>query len=312
MEERLANDLRETEALEGVEAAGSLWERSADRVFAVGPVIHFPIEAAAARYSYFVVGILADTGKVYLEQIWGTDGLDLDQMRTRLIVGIKARGKCVIRRFKDEVDFCNFCETTWPGREEADEEAEIALAKKFPNLRKQIGAFVLDRAKEALASSRGMNSNWYKMLETTCDHFASDMSRLDASTTTNQAKVRALGPINDAFSVGVLVGNSMSDEEVAQMWAAMKSGRSSIAGKKSGEVRRANRPWVSHATELAVHACDSNPRASDETIAGLIADNWKFGHISAPGHRTLSGFVAELRKGHKLPQRTGSLQKGTC
>jgi hypothetical protein len=137
------------------------------------------------------------------------------------------------------------------------------------------------------------------------------MNRLDTSLTIIQAKLRALEPIKDAFYMGALIGKSMSDEEVAQMWATMKSGRSSIAGKESGKVRRANRAWVSHATELAVHACDSNPRASDETIAGLIADNWKLEHISAPGHRTLSGFVAELRKGHKLPQRTGSLQKGT-
>jgi hypothetical protein len=53
------------------------------------------------------------------------------------------------------------------------------------------------------------------MLETTCDYFASDMNGLDASATIYQAKVRALGSINDAFSIGVLIGRSVSDDVVA-------------------------------------------------------------------------------------------------
>jgi hypothetical protein len=303
------------------EMAGSLWEKSEDRIFAVGPVIPFPIDGAAARYSYFVVASAHATGEVHFDQIRGREGLDPDQMRARLIEAISACGKCVIRDCDNEADLVEFREATWPGRELMDEENETDLAERFPNVRKQIEAFVLDRAR-ALASSRIMRPNWREMLEATTDHFASDINILDASATINQAKVRALGPINDAFCMGVLIGRSLSDEEVTQLVATAKlvweanlpvshSEISSIAGKTSGKNRRANRPWAPHATELAVHACDSNPQASNETIAGLIADNWKLEKISAPGHRTLSGFVADLRKGHKLPQRTGSLQKGT-
>jgi len=86
---------------------------------------------------------------------------------------------------------------------------------------------------------------------------------------------------------------------------------SRVAGKKSGETRRANRPWVPHATELAVDAYDSNPSASNATIADYISDAWKHESPQAPGHRTLSEFVSEMRIKGDLPQRTGSLPKRT-
>jgi hypothetical protein len=176
------------------------------------------------------------TREAQFDQIPLEDGIDHGQMRKCLTVAIEALGRCVIHDFDNEVDFIEFCATTWPGEKTArlraameaqksamGEEAEIALAEKFSNLKKQIEAFVLDRAKEALASSRVMNSNWHKILETLHDNFASDMNSLEASATTNQAKVRALGPINDAFSMGVLIGRSVSDEEVTQILAAGKS-----------------------------------------------------------------------------------------
>jgi hypothetical protein len=315
------------------EAAGILWEKSADRVFAVGPAGWLPIDGRAARHIYFMIASADATREAQFDQIPLEDGIDHGQMRKRLIVAIEALGPCVINDFDNEVEFIEFCATTW-GEKTArlraameaqksamGEEAEIALAEKFPNLKKQIEAFVLDRAKEALASSRIMNSNWHNVLETIRDHFASDMNNLDASTTINQAKVQALGPINDAFSMGVLIGRSVSDEEVTQIlataklvWAAHTPVShleiSSIAGKKSGEARRANRAWLSHATEVALCA-RIDPQSSNEKIAGLIADKWKLEQPSAPGIRTLSGFVAELRRDGKLPQRTGSLRKRT-
>jgi hypothetical protein len=74
-------------------------------------------------------------------------------------------------------------------------------------------------------------------------------------------------------------------------------------GKKSGEVRRAGRKWVPHATELAEAACSRDPAASHGRIAGLIADNWKSREVDCPGHDTLSTFVSELRASGQLPQR---------
>jgi hypothetical protein len=72
-------------------------------------------------------------------------------------------------------------------------------------------------------------------------------------------------------------------------------------GKRSGEVRRENRPWVPHAEELAF-AID--PNLSDEDIALAISDRWKLGDVNCPGHRTLVRFVTELRAGGRLPART--------
>jgi hypothetical protein len=72
------------------EAVAFLWEKSEDQVFAFGPVIRLPIDGAAARYSYFVVGSADSTGEVHLDQIQPKDGLDPDQMRERLIVAISA------------------------------------------------------------------------------------------------------------------------------------------------------------------------------------------------------------------------------
>jgi hypothetical protein len=74
-------------------------------------------------------------------------------------------------------------------------------------------------------------------------------------------------------------------------------------GRKSGEVRRAGRKWVPHATELAEAACSREPAASHGRIAGLIADNWKLREVDCPGHDTLSTFVSELRASGQLPQR---------
>jgi hypothetical protein len=302
------------------EVAGILWEKSADRVFAVAPVAWLPISAKASRYSHLIIGTADATGEARFDQIPLEDGIDHEQMRKLLTTAIEARGSCVIHNFDNEAELAEFCAATWPEQRTA-QEAEIALAEKFPNLKKQIEAFVLDRAKEALASSRVMNSGWHNVLETMRDHFVSDMNSLDASTTIDQAKMHALGPINDAFSMGVLIGRSVSDEDITQIlttaqlvWAANTPVShleiSKVAGKKSGEARRANRAWLSHATELALCA-RIDPQASNEKIAGLIADKWKLEQPSAPGIRTLTGFVAELRRDGKLPQRTGSLRKRT-
>jgi hypothetical protein len=74
-------------------------------------------------------------------------------------------------------------------------------------------------------------------------------------------------------------------------------------GKKSGEVRRAGRKWVPHATELAEAAVSREPAASIGRIAGLIADNWKLREVKCPGHDTLVGFVSERRASGQLPPR---------
>ena len=54
-------------------------------------------------------------------------------------------------------------------------------------------------------------------------------------------------------------------------------------GKKTGAVRKTNRPWASHAMELARGADAS---ASNEKIACAISDRWKRADVDCPGIRT--------------------------
>jgi hypothetical protein len=77
-------------------------------------------------------------------------------------------------------------------------------------------------------------------------------------------------------------------------------------GKKSGEVRRARRKWVPHATELAKAACASEPAASHERVAVKIADTWKLREPACPAPRTLSRWVSKQRANSELPPRSGS------
>jgi hypothetical protein len=95
--------------------ADSLWEKSEDRIFALGPVIPFAIDGAAARYSYFVVACADATGQLHFDKVRGRDGLDPVQMRARLIEAISARGKCVISDCDNEAELVEFSVATWPG-----------------------------------------------------------------------------------------------------------------------------------------------------------------------------------------------------
>ena len=90
---------------------------------------------------------------------------------------------------------------------------------------------------------------------------------------------------------------------------ALKMGRA--LGKRSGETRRENRPWVPHAEELARAARGDDPTLSNEKIADHVVSSWKLAAVEFPGHRTLTRFVSELRTDGRLQQRTRSLPKRT-
>jgi hypothetical protein len=80
-------------------------------------------------------------------------------------------------------------------------------------------------------------------------------------------------------------------------------------GKKSGESRRASRKWVPLATTLAQAAYLREPAASNEDIAGEIADKWNLREVNYPGPKTLSRFVSELRASGQLPQKSAKRRK---
>jgi hypothetical protein len=75
-----------------------------------------------------------------------------------------------------------------------------------------------------------------------------------------------------------------------------------LGGRKSGELRRANRKWVPHATILAGAACSRNLAASNADIADAIEGDWK-GEADCPAYATLLRFVSKLRKNGELPPR---------
>ncbi len=103
--------------------------------------------------------------------------------------------------------------------------------------------------------------------------------------------------------------NTLKEQDVETVRANAIYEMSSAGGKKSGIARRAKRPWTQHASDLAIEAHSREPNLSNERVAAKISDNWKLADPNCPGSRTLSAFVAELRKSGVLPQRSGSLQK---
>ena len=107
-----------------------------------------------------------------------------------------------------------------------------------------------------------------------------------------------------ALFLGLRAG--LKTDEVAKLRAEVFRETGREGGKKSGAVRKANRPWASHAMELARGADAS---ASNEKIACAISDRWKRADVDCPGIRTLAEFVSELRASGRLPQRTPSLRK---
>jgi hypothetical protein len=234
------------------EAAGLLWEKSADRVFAVAPVAWLPTDGKAARYSHLIIGSADASGEAHFDQIPLEDGADHGQTRIRLTDAIRARGSCVIHNFDNEDALGKFCELNWP-RQRTDQEDEIVLAQEFPDKKKQIESFVLDRTREARASSRIMNFNWHEILKTLSDVFADDMNNLDASERINQAKMLALGLIDYAFSMGVLIGKSMSDEEVTKILEAEKL----VRMKPTLDYFEKERPKKLAAIERAIAVADN-------------------------------------------------------
>lgn len=102
------------------EAAGILWQKSAHRIFAVGPAGWLPIDGSTARHFYFIIAT-DGSGEVQFDRIPLEGRPDYAQMRQRFIEAIKARGSmeapkpCEIHGFGDEAGLIKFCAATWPG-----------------------------------------------------------------------------------------------------------------------------------------------------------------------------------------------------
>jgi hypothetical protein len=110
-------------------------------------------------------------------------------------------------------------------------------------------------------------------------------------------------------------GPGLPSDYLERLDAQMRSAMGKAAGKKSGAVRKENRPWRSHAEELALEAYARDPSRSNEALAVEIFFSWRLnpdkGETKCPSVATLKRFVAELRRCGKLPPRTGSRRTRT-
>jgi hypothetical protein len=111
-----------------------------------------------------------------------------------------------------------------------------------------------------------------------------------------------------AFDFGMILSPDRPPKEIERIRAEARSLMASALGKRSGEVRRENRPWAQHAEELALEAYSNDPARSNEKIADYISDSWKLADVRCPGHRWLAEFAAELRLIGRLPRRARSLR----
>ena len=80
-------------------------------------------------------------------------------------------------------------------------------------------------------------------------------------------------------------------------------------GKKSVAGRKANWPWEPRANELAQALTNVDRSLSGGEIAAEIIRGWKAADVKCPSHRTLEGFVCQLRESGKLPQQSRSPRK---
>jgi hypothetical protein len=86
--------------------------------------------------------------------------------------------------------------------------------------------------------------------------------------------------------------------------ADFKRREQSEKGKLSGIARRANRPWVPHATELALVIRAEHPDYAQDKVAEEIFSGWKLGNVQPPGHAVLKQHIGKLKKADVLPRRT--------
>ena len=107
------------------------------------------------------------------------------------------------------------------------------------------------------------------------------------------------------FDLGMLLSPDRSPKEIERIRARVRSEMGRLGGKSTRK-----RPWVRHATQLAIAAYAADPSASNDKPADEVLGSWKLSSVKPPGHRTLGGLISKLR-GRELPQRTGSFRKRT-
>jgi hypothetical protein len=109
-----------------------------------------------------------------------------------------------------------------------------------------------------------------------------------------------------ALAEGAMAFQAERTIMTAEMVVDFKHKFYSDKGKESGKVRRANRPWVPHATELAKAIRAEHDDYSQDKVVDEITFRWKADDAQAPGQHTLKSHISELEKTGDLPRRKKS------
>jgi hypothetical protein len=108
-----------------------------------------------------------------------------------------------------------------------------------------------------------------------------------------------------AYAYGLTIGAYITPQEVLpEIDRLLTQVSQSERGKRSGQIRRENRPWIEHAENLAKATREQHPVYSQDDVATEIAAGWKLQRTKCPCHSTLKQFISALEKEGKLPKRS--------
>jgi hypothetical protein len=113
-------------------------------------------------------------------------------------------------------------------------------------------------------------------------------------------QVHALHFLSAVMCVAFVTGSHASLSDTQHVFR--QTGAQSDRGKKSGRVRLKNRPWTTHAKELAISIRSEQPALSREKLMSEIEFGWK-SDVATPGRDALERYIKELEASGELPPK---------
>jgi hypothetical protein len=170
--------------------------------------------------------------------------------------------------------------------------------------------FLLQAANNTLATGH-VHDRERTTLESVVRNFPSACQKLDEalsmlpSDVRGEAGIAAASLMLAAQAIGALCygSNAARSFLAPKIITEATSQRQRTAGQRSGEKRKMNRLWTSHAIELAREIRQERPDFSQDKVAQEISARWKLDVVNEPGHNTLVGFVRELEMNGTIARR---------
>src|SRR5262245_18013709 len=82
----------------------------------VGPPTWRPSDGVGSKVWYFIVATAGNNKRFRCDQFIMGEGMNVDEMRTSIIVEFVQRRPIVIHDMGDEVSMVRLCEILWPGK----------------------------------------------------------------------------------------------------------------------------------------------------------------------------------------------------